>query len=75
LCRTPTGWKCSPSAAEGGTIILTARTCVVAAFVLASVLVDQTNVPNAVIASFFLARIAGGLAMRLGCEVVGRGHS
>jgi len=49
--------------------------CVVAAFVLASVLVGQTNVPNAVIASIFFARIAGGLAMSRGREVVGRGHS
>lgn len=38
--------------------------CVVAAFVLASVLLGQTTVPNAVIASIFLAP-----------EVVGRGHS
>ncbi|MGZ3583337.1 MAG: hypothetical protein ACXWP6_11560 [Ktedonobacterales bacterium] len=45
---------------------------VIAAFVVASVLLDHTTLPNAAVAFIFLALIASGLAMSLGREVSGR---
>lgn len=48
---------------------------VIAAFVVASLLLGHTTLPNAVVAVIFVALIASGLAVSLGHEVSGRGHS
>ena len=45
---------------------------VIAGFVLTSLLIGHSNLPNALIAVVFIACIAAGPAVSLGREVVGR---